>query len=325
VETAASDSPGLRLEAWLARAGRAGWTLEPLAGDLSSRSYFRVRSPEGETRVVACYPEELRDAQRRFVLAAGLLARASVRVPVIELDDHAAGFSLLEDLGERTLYEHAELEAEARARYLVAALDSARRIAALTREEVVALGSPPLDRSLLVRELENTVRFFLAPRRLAPRGFVAALEELCRRLAEDPPVPCHRDFMVRNLMPLGPAAVAVLDFQDLRLGPPAYDLASLLNDSWFASSELERELLGRYLPAGVAPDQYRRAVVQRALKAVGTFTSFAARGDRRRLALVGPTLERARRHLAELPETRAWSRELASGLADAAASPETIC
>jgi aminoglycoside/choline kinase family phosphotransferase len=325
VDNGAAESLGPRLAAWLARAGRSGWALEPLAGDLSARTYFRVRSPAGATRVVACYPAQLRDAQLRFARAAALLARASVRVPGIEIDDPAAGFALLEDLGERTLFDCAELDPAARADYLAAALESARRIAALSREEVEALGSSPLDRSLLVRELDDTVRHFLAPRGLAPPGFVAALEELCRLLAADPLVPCHRDFMVRNLMPIGAAGVAVLDFQDLRLGPPAYDLASLLNDSWFASGELERDLLGRYLAAGVAPDQYRRAVVQRALKAVGTFTACAARGDGRRLALVGPTLARALPHLAELPETRTWSRELAVGLAEAAATPETIC
>lgn len=322
-ETAAA-SLEQRLASWLARAGRGDATLEPLAGDLSTRRYFRLRSPGGQTRVVACYPEPHSDAQRRFALAAALLARIPVRVPAIELDDAAAGFALLEDLGDRTLFEHAELGARARKGYLEAALEDGRRIAALAPEEVSALGSPPLDRALLARELEGAVRHFLAPRGLAPAGFVAALEELCAHLAADPPVPCHRDFMVRNLIPVGPAAVAVLDFQDLRLGPPAYDLASLLNDSWFAAAGLERELVSRFLPDGVAPVQYRRAVVQRALKAVGTFCACAARGDPRRLPLVGPTLARARRHLAQVPETRAWSRVLGRALA-AAAAPETIC
>lgn len=324
MDTVASGSLERLLEAWLARAGRTGWALEPLPGDLSARRYFRVRAPTGESHVAACYPAELRESQRRFVLAAGLLVRASVRVPAIELDDPTAGFALLEDVGERTLYEHAELGAAARERFLEAALESARRIAALAPAEVVALGSPPLDRALLSRELEPAIRFFLAPRGLAPEGFVAALDELCSRLAEDPPVPCHRDFMVRNLVPVGASAVVVLDFQDLRLGPPAYDLASLLNDSWFASDHLERELVDRYLPAGLSRDQYRRAVVQRALKAVGTFSACAARGDRRRVPLIGPTFERARRYLPELPETSEWSRELGPRLA-ASVAPSTIC
>jgi aminoglycoside/choline kinase family phosphotransferase len=109
--------------------------------------------------------------------------------------------------------------------------------------------------------------------------------------------------MARNLVPAGAGGVAVLDFQDLRLGPPAYDLASLLNDSFFAPPELERRALAGAAGRGVDALGYRRAVVQRCLKAVGTFVAFAARGKRRHLPLVPPTLERALRAAAGVPET----------------------
>jgi hypothetical protein len=49
--------------------------------------------------------------------------------------------------------------------------------------------------------------------------------------------------------------------------------------------------------------QYSRAVVQRTLKAGGTFARFAAQGNPRHLPLIAPTLRRAARHLARLPET----------------------
>lgn len=297
---------GERLRRWLAASGESAARITPLAGDVSARRYFRVRLADGTSRVAAVYPPELAAAQRRFRRAAALLERAGVRVPRIERDDPAAGLALLEDLGERTLYERDDLDAEARERWLGAALAVARRIAALPAGEVAALGSPPLDRALLWRELEATIALYLAPRGLAPPAFVAALERLCERLAAEPAVPCHRDFMVRNLVPLANGEVGVLDFQDLRLGPPAYDLASLLNDSWFAARAVEERLLapGAAGTPGGRPG-YRRAVVQRALKAVGTFTAFAARGEERHLPLVAPSLARAARHLAELPETAA--------------------
>ena len=42
---------------------------------------------------------------------------------------------------------------------------------------------------------------------------------------------CHRDFHSRNLMPHGGELVWI-DFQDARMGPATYDLASLLRDSY---------------------------------------------------------------------------------------------
>src|SRR4029077_1128026 len=90
----------------------------------------------------------------------------------------------------------------------------------------------------LARELAQTWELFLEPHGLVADGALAAslraaLEALCAGLGDEPPVPCHRDFMVRNLMPRPEGGLVVLDHQDLRLGPPLYDLASLLNDTPF--------------------------------------------------------------------------------------------
>jgi aminoglycoside/choline kinase family phosphotransferase len=292
-----------RLAAWLGRSGRDAARISPLAGDVSARRYFRVTDRRGATFVAVAYPPQLAASQRRFAAASVLLGRAGVRTPEILLDDPEAGLALLEDLGAATLYELPDLAPERRQAYLEAATAAAARIAALDPAEVAALGSPPLDRPLLRRELEATEELFFVPRALAGAGLSKALDRLCVELAAAPLRPCHRDFMVRNLIPMPDGEVGVLDFQDLRLGPASYDLASLLNDSWFAPEPFERLHVGRMLPGPELGEQYRRAVVQRSLKAVGTFLAFAARGEPRHLPLVAPTLRRAFPHLARLPET----------------------
>lgn len=296
----ARDPIGRRLEAWLARRGLGSAPVEPLAGDVSSRRYFRVRVPGGERRIAAYYPPELRRAQVRFSAAAELLEEVGVRVPRRYAEDRRAGFSLIEDLGARTLAERHDLDP---APWIARAFEIGERIAGLAPTVVAGLGSAPLDAVLLERELARTVEVFLAPRGLAPESLVVALGRLCRELGSEAAVPCHRDLMARNLIPLEDGELAVIDFQDLRLGPPAYDTASLLNDTLFAPDEVERDLVGRLEARGIALQSYRRAVVQRTLKAVGTFVAFARRGDPRHLPLVGPSLERAARHLSVLPET----------------------
>lgn len=299
---------------WLSRIGLRGASVLRLAGDVSARRYYRVTLPGGGSRVLARYPRELRDAQRRFGRAAGLLERVGVRVPHRFEEDVERGFALLEDLGERTLSEREDLGADGIEGWIDRAYEIGVRIAGLPAREVAALGSPPLDRRLLEQELARTIEVLLAPRGLAPPPFEAALSELCGRLASDPPVPCHRDFMARNLVPLESGELAVLDFQDLRLGPPAYDTASLLNDTFFAPVGLERRLLARLAERGVGAEAYRRAVAQRTLKAAGTFVLFAQRGDARHLGLVPRCLDRAVRSLLELPETEAAVAPLAERL-----------
>jgi len=305
------------IEEGLDQRGRGRLRVEPVLGDLSTRSYFRAHEPAGGASwIVARYPAELADLQRRARSAAELLASHGVRVPRIEIDDPENGLVLLEDLGPRNLYElgcgWGELGEE-----LEAALAAARRIVALPVARVIALGSPPLDARLLRAELELTRRWFLEPEGLGDERLLTSLGELCDRLAVEPLVPCHRDLMARNLMPEGEGKIAVLDYQDLRLGPRGYDLASLLNDSLFADGPLERHLVAEQGELSGGPETYRRAVVQRTLKAVGTYCRLSAEGKRRHLPLVAPTLARAVPHLAELPETRQAWRRVSSRFEDA--------
>jgi aminoglycoside/choline kinase family phosphotransferase len=172
--------------------------------------------------------------------------------------------------------------------------------------------NPRLGRELLARELAQTWELFLEPQGLVrdpalAAGLRATLDTLCAALGDEPPVPCHRDFMARNLMPLPatPAresvALAVLDHQDLRLGPPGYDLASLLNDTLFPPPDAEEALLAAALPASERV-KYHRAAAQRTLKAVGTYAKFALQGANRHLPLIEPTLARFVKHCSRIPE-----------------------
>ena len=101
-----------------------------------------------------------------------------------------------------------------------------------------------------------------------------------------------RDFHSPNLLWLGGrvgiARVGLLDFQDALLGPPAYDVASLLQDARVDVPEtMEFALLGRYAQARQVDDPqfdlanfvatYSLMAAQRATKILGIF----ARLDRR--------------------------------------------
>ena len=110
--------------------------------------------------------------------------------------------------------------------------------------------------------------------------------------------------MARNLVPLGKGGeLAILDHQDLTLGPPFYDLASLLNDSLFPPLSYQSSSLKR-LDCGQGERlSYHRAGAQRTLKAIGTYHAFANRGSEQHLSLVPKTLGRALYHLEQLPET----------------------
>lgn len=314
----------------LSTAGLTPTAFEPLAGDVSARRYARLRVASGECFVVCGYPVEMTDVAVRFLAATELLASVGVPVPRVErhsLDEPV--WILMEDLGPQTLFERwqggagaADLDL-----YLAEAVELIRRIQLLPADRVEALGAPPLGRALLAAELELTWARFLEPRGLvADRNLAEHLrtvcDAVCERLGSAASVPCHRDFMARNLMPRAPktaagaGALVVIDHQDLRPGPPHYDLASLLNDSLTLSARERRRQLGVLEGDASQLALYHAATAQRTLKIVGTFAHFAAAGSDRYLRLIPPALRRFLDALDQLEE----GRELAPRLRRAWAS-----
>jgi hypothetical protein len=303
------------LAGWLSGLGLDLRAVRGLPGDVSTRRYFRLELASGEA-ILAAYPADQEAVCRRFLATGELLAGAGLRVPRVLACDCDRGWMLVEDVGRETLHEWGEgrpwSELEPVYRRVLGGLG---RIAALPAATVARL-CPPLDRALLETELEKTWVTFLLPDGLAggaaeEAALRRALADLCAAIAARSPAPCHRDLTPRNLVPLPDGEVALLDHQDLRLGPPLYDLASLLNDTLFPPPPVEERLLAAGGLAAAGRPDYHRVAAQRTLKAVGTYAGAARLGKRRRLALIPPTLTRALDHLARAPETAALAPALA--------------
>jgi aminoglycoside/choline kinase family phosphotransferase len=306
-QAATSDSPREELAAWLREeltGALAAIEIRALAGDVSPRRYYRVRLARAAW-IAAYYPADALPAFDRYLATSALLTEAGVRVARIDRHDRQRGLMLLEDLGARNLYELPGKKWRDLEPYFEDALRQLALLRGIDRQACAGL-NPPLDAALLLAELAKTWALFLEPYARGDRRFTESLrgclDALCEHFADAVLVPCHRDFMARNLMPLEPGRVAILDHQDLRLGPPAYDIASLLNDSLFAPPGVERRLSRRPPADEISRQDYLRCVVQRTLKAVGTFVSFAEKGYPRHLRLVPSCCARAARALGELPE-----------------------
>ncbi len=104
-DTPAASSDDPRLAAFLrqrfgAQAERL--RLTALAGDASTRSYYRVAHGD-ETCVLALYPEPLPDGPLAFLDVQRLLAQWGLPVPEVLACDRARGIMLQSDLGDLSL------------------------------------------------------------------------------------------------------------------------------------------------------------------------------------------------------------------------------
>ena len=260
----------------------------PLTGDASDRRYFRVLPKDGDSFVLAVHSAPFDYATLPFVNTAQLFSEMPVPVPRVL--GHAAdlGVLALEDLGDVTLQAHVGAAPAAKHaalyRQAVAFIDTfQRRGQELADPRYVPYGIA-FDREKLTWELDFFIKHFLEGYRgllLAGRerdALRAACAEIVNELADEPRVLCHRDYHSRNLM-WRDERLCIIDFQDARLGPDTYDLASLLRDSYVDLPEqVVDELIAYFLALqgrSADSDEFRRRfdlmALQRNLKALGTF------------------------------------------------------
>ena len=286
-----SEGSGVRdrINQYLAENGLAAPAVRvvPLTGDASDRRYFRIISPDGPSTVLALHADAIDFASLPFASVARLMQEVPLPVPAILGHSDALGVLSLQDLGDVTLQAHlgAASPAEHRALYrqAVTLVEMLQRRGA----ELASSDYPPYGITFDVEKLTWELNFFVRHFLEAYRG--AALTDddraklgeewaiITSELATEPRVLCHRDYHSRNLM-LHDGSLYIIDFQDARMGPDTYDLASLLRDSYvdIADRELD-ELIAYFLALKGRADgaEFRRRfdlmALQRNLKALGTF------------------------------------------------------
>src|ERR1051325_6695696 len=279
-----------------------GWTAHPLAGDASVRAYYRIALPDGTTYMLAYYPEEVRPQLQRFLAAYEAVAGHG-RVPEVLQSCELA--VLQRDVGDRTLYDVLHENREEGIRLYREAIDLVVAFQQAAPGEI----NPSFTAELFFQELEMAREFYVEQLMgVDVAGLEPYMKMVCEDVARHPYVLCHRDYHGQNLHVVNDS-LFLIDYQDLRMGPDTYDVASLLRDRGVAvilGDDTELELLEHYRVLINADDDLRRryfeTLLQRSIKILGTFSKQPiTRGRMHYLEFIPATLESIRRCLDELP------------------------
>ena len=256
----------------------------PLAGDASSRLYERLEL--GDKTAILMIDPELGNL-RKFEEITAVLQGWNYSAPKILHEDPDKGLLILEDLGNGLFARLIEADPQREEELYKLAVDF---LIDLTKKDK-PIGLPYFSQSyvldqnamfldwyvpdFLTKPLEDNARFF----------FHQIWRQLLDSLEESQEVFLYRDFHAENLLFLpdrtGFQKLGLLDYQDAMTGPPAYDLASLLQDVRRAVSPLVAQQMIEYYVSetGVDDKNFRRNLAilgaHRCLRILGIFTKLA--------------------------------------------------
>jgi tRNA threonylcarbamoyl adenosine modification protein YjeE len=299
------------LRDFLDAAGYIEATRRRMPGDASTRSYARLVRGE-EIVILMNFPQRpdgaavyngksysaavhLAENVKPFVAIDEGLRAQGLSAPVIHHSDLDHGFLITEDFGSEGVIEgnpaHPIAERYEAATDALAALHARTLPKSLPLSGQASYAIPPFDTEALLIEIGLMPEWYLPDRNAAlgaaaQAEFVAMWRALLQKPTAAPRTWVLRDFHSPNLIWLagrsGIARVGVIDFQDTVLGPPSYDVVSLLQDARIDVPEsLELALLSRYIKARRAADAsfdaagfaelYAIMSAQRNTRLLGTF------------------------------------------------------
>ncbi len=274
----------------------AGWgeaALSPLAGDASNRRYERLaKGPGGRHAVLMDAPSERGEDISVFLAFTGLLREMGFSAPEVLEADIAAGFAIIEDLGDALYARVAASSSDAETTLYEAAVDLLAAMHAvpppkLAQGSGASVAIQPYDGAVLRREARLALDWWRqGALGEAPAGDLLAeydslIDAACVEVEGVQSALVLRDYHAENLLWLpdrkGHQRVGLLDYQDALLGSPAYDLVSLLEDARRdTGDDLQAAMLSRYIGRTGADDTTFRAAyaalgAQRNLKIIGIF------------------------------------------------------
>lgn len=307
--------------------GASGVHVAALSGDASTRRYFRLTGVGGASSIVALYPESFEATATPFYTVGEALIQMGLPLPKLLDHDGALGIYEQEDLGDLTL-QHvlADASPEQKVDLYREAIDEivlAQREAPKVPQRAICFQTA-FDIEKLSWELHYFEKHFLELHRKADLSvedrskLAEGFHSLAATIASWPRVLCHRDYHSRNLMQHR-GRLFWIDYQDARMGPATYDLASLLRDSYVALDEdFVQDRAEEFRQKG-APGETRETFkqrfelmsIQRNLKALGTFGYMAMiRHNPVYLPYIPGTLAHVKRNLARHPELAALASVL---------------
>ena len=277
---------------------KIGKSLKKLKGDASLRTFFRNKKKESSSIIVYANKNKrsnllVYDSINKILLKNNILA------PKLLSENYSKNYIEIEDFGDQTIFN---LLKKSRTNKLVI---FKRIIRLLNKLQLIRQRKikdfkkknykiPNYRPKILLEEAKLFSDWYVdqysveSKKLIFKKKFIKVIKNLIKKLHYKNVTFVHRDFHVSNLM-MVKNEIALIDTQDALIGNKAYDLASLIDDVRFkTSNDIKKKLFNYYLKSQKKinklhiKNDFEIISVLRNLKIIGIFKRLAVRDKKKK-------------------------------------------
>ena len=277
---------------------KIGKSLKKLKGDASLRTFFRNKKKNSSSIIVYANKNKrsnllIYDSINQILLKNNILA------PKLLSENYSKNYIEIEDFGDQTIFN---LLKKSRTNKLVI---FKRIIRLLNKLQLIRQRKiknfkkknykiPNYHPKILLEEAKLFSDWYIDPylvkskKSIFKKKFIKVVKNLIKKLHYKNDTFVHRDFHVSNLM-MVKNEIALIDTQDALIGNKAYDLASLIDDVRFkTSNDIKKKLFNYYLKSQKKinklhiKNDFEIISVLRNLKIIGIFKRLAIRDKKKK-------------------------------------------
>ena len=280
--------------------------LTKINGDASFRDFFRKKKNDSSSIIIFAKKEKLKnliiyDCINKIFIKNGILA------PVLYSQNYDKHYIEIQDFGDKTIFKILRKKKNNKFYYFKKAIKLLNQIQSINDTEVKNFKKkiykvPKYKDKILIKEANLFCDWYIKKnlskikRNKFSKEFHKIIKFLISNLKLKNNVFVHRDFHVSNLM-LVKNQIGVIDSQDALIGNRAYDLASLIDDVRFKTSQKFKEKIFNFyikeqkkLQISHFKNDFDILSILRNLKIIGIFTRLAMRdGKKNYLKLIPHT------------------------------------
>ena len=276
--------------------------LKEIKGDASFRKFYRNQN----NRSIVVYAKKEKVKNLLIYDAVNkILNKNKILAPKLINQNYKNNYIEVEDFGDNTLYKLLRHNKTNKEFFFIKILKTLSRLQLIKDKQVVNLNRQKYkvqkyDNKILLNEAKLFSEWYATRKinkfkiRKFKKVFENEVKKLLSKLNFKNDTFVHRDFHVSNLMYVK-NNIAVIDSQDALIGNKAYDLASLVDDVRFeTSNKLKNKILNNYFKKlkkteiNKFVNDFEILSVLRNLKIIGIFTRLALRDNKKKYVKMIP-------------------------------------